>query len=122
MDLKPQTKSLIMKYLGILLLAVCSSVYISAQTDLDVFTLSGRYGFPQEYETTYDEKATESGILANLQYGKSFSESTIWYSQLTFTNFRVKNDITMPDDIANPINVDILVLVFNYIDLNVLKY
>jgi len=94
-----------MKYLSFLILAICSSAYISAQTDLDIFTLSGRYGFPQEYETTYDGKATETGILANLQMPVPFDESTIWYSQLTFTNFRVNNDITMPDDIANPINI-----------------
>jgi len=94
-----------MKYLSLLLLAICSSVYVTAQTDLDIFTLSGRYGFPQEYETTYEKKATETGILANVQMPVPFSESTIWYSQLTFTNFRVNNDITMPDDIANPINL-----------------
>lgn len=105
MDLKPQTKSLIMKYLSFVLLAICSSAYITAQTDLDIFTLSGRYGFPQEYETTYNEKATETGILANLQMPVPFSESTIWYSQLTYTNFRVNNDNTMPDDIANPISL-----------------
>ena len=105
MHLKPQTKSLIMKYLSFLILAIYSCAYITAQTDLDIFTLSGHYGFPQEYETTYDEKATETGILANVQFGVSFDDSTIWYSQLTFTNFRVNNDITMPDDIANPISI-----------------
>ena len=49
MHLKPQTKSLIMKYLSFLILAICSCAYITAQTDLDIFTLSGHYGFPQEY-------------------------------------------------------------------------
>jgi hypothetical protein len=110
MDLKPQTKSLIMKYISFLLLAIFSCANITAQTDLDIFTLSGRYGFPQEYETTYSEKATETGILANLQMPVPFSESTIWYSQLTFNNFRVNNDITMPAEIANPINVSGFIL------------
>jgi hypothetical protein len=105
MNLNSQTKSTKMKYLSLIILAICTSAYISAQTDLDIFTFSGRYGFPQEYETTYSEKAKETGILANLQFGASFSESTIWYSQLTFTNFRVKNDISMPDDITNPVNI-----------------
>ncbi len=94
-----------MKLLTFFILGICTSFCISAQSSLDIFTFSGRYGFPQGYETTYSEKATETGILANLQFGATFSESTIWYSQLTFTNFRINNDISMPDDIANPINI-----------------
>jgi hypothetical protein len=94
-----------MKYLTLLILGVCSSLFLFSQSSIDIFTLSGRYGFPQEYETSYSEKATETGILVNLQLGVPFSESTIWYSQLTFNNFRVNNDISMPDDIANPISV-----------------
>jgi len=94
-----------MKYLCLIILGLCSTCYLSAQSSLDILTLSGRYGFPQEYETTYTEKATETGILANVQFGVSFDESTIWYSQLTYTNFRVNNDLTMPDDIMNPISL-----------------
>jgi hypothetical protein len=94
-----------MKFLSFFILGMCTTFYIYAQSSLDIFTLSGRYGFPQEYETTYSEKATENGILANLQMPVPFSESTIWYNQLTFNNFRVNNDITMPAEIANPINV-----------------
>ena len=94
-----------MKYLIVSLFCFCSFAPIFAQSNIDVFTLSGRYGFPQEYESTYTGKATETGILANAQVGVTFNESTIWYSQLTFTNFRVNNDITMPAGIANPINV-----------------
>jgi hypothetical protein len=94
-----------MKFLLVLFLGICSSVYISGQSSLDVFTLSGRYGFPQDYETTYTEKARETGILVNVQAAVSFSESTLWYSQLTFNSFNVKNDNVMPADIANPINI-----------------
>jgi hypothetical protein len=94
-----------MKYLTFLILGMCTTFSIYAQSSLDIFTLSGRYGFPRAYETTYTEKATEAGILANLQFGVPFSESTIWYSQLTFTNFRVTNDISMPEDIVNPIGI-----------------
>jgi hypothetical protein len=94
-----------MKFLSLFFLGICITFYISAQSSLDIFTLSGRYGFPQEYETTYSEKAKETGILANLQMPVPFSESTIWYNQLTFNNFRVNNDITMPAEMANPINV-----------------
>ncbi len=94
-----------MKLLIFLILGISTNLYISAQSSLDIFTFSGRYGFPQEYETTYTEKATETGILVNVQAAVSFSESTLWYSQLTFNNFRVNNDISMPADIANPINV-----------------
>ncbi len=99
-----------MKFLSVFILGICITFYISAQSSLDIFTLSGRYGFPQEYETTYSEKATETGILANLQMPVPFSESTIWYNQLTFNNFRVNNDITMPAEIANPINVSGFIL------------
>ncbi len=94
-----------MKSISIIFLLACCAVSISAQSNLDIFTLSGRYGFPQEYESTYTGKATETGILANLQMPVPFSETTIWYNQLTFTNFMVNNDIAMPSDLANPISV-----------------
>jgi hypothetical protein len=94
-----------MKYITTLMLGLQITFFVSAQSDLDIFTLSGRYGFPQAYETTYTEKATETGILVNLQFGVPFSESTIWYSQLTFNNYRVGNNLTMPEEIANPIDI-----------------
>jgi hypothetical protein len=99
-----------MKHLTFFILGISTTVYISAQSSLDIFTLSGRYGFPQEYESTYTEKGNETGILANLQFGVPFSESSIWYNQLTFNHFRVDNDITMPDDIANPIRISGFIL------------
>ncbi len=99
-----------MKHLTFLILGIATSVYISAQSSLDIFTISGSYGFPQEYETTYAEKATETGILANLQFGIPFSASSIWYTQLTYNHFRVDNDISMPDDIANPIRISGFIL------------
>jgi hypothetical protein len=94
-----------MKHLSFLILGIGIAIQISSQSSIDLFTLSGRYGFPQKYETTYDEKATETGILANAQGAIRFDDSTLWYIQLTFNNYRVINDISMPEDIANPIHI-----------------
>ncbi len=94
-----------MKLLTIFILGICTSFYISAQSSLELFTVSGRYGFPQEYESTYTGKAMETGVLVNLQFPIPFSKSTIWYSQLTNTTFWVNNDNNMPADIANPIMI-----------------
>ncbi len=99
-----------MKLLTFFILGICTSFYISAQSSLDLFTISGRYGLPQEYESTYSGKATETGMLVNVQFPIPFSESTIWYSQLTNTTFWVNNDNTMPADIANPIMISGFIL------------
>ncbi len=99
-----------MKLLTFFVLGICTSFSISAQSSLDLFTVSGRYGFPQEYESTYTGKATETGMLVNVQLPIPFSESTIWYSQLTNTTFWVNNDNTMPADIANPIMISGFIL------------
>ncbi|MBA7561857.1 hypothetical protein ES708_03503 [subsurface metagenome] len=94
-----------MKRISLALIFSCFAFGLYAQGSIDLLTISGRYGFPQNYENPYqDQKATETGVLVNAKLPVQFSESTIWYNDLTYTNFRVNNDIQMLAGIANPIN------------------
>jgi len=84
-----------------------------AQSSIDLLTLSGRYGLPANYdsESDYkDQKAKETGVLINAKLPIRFSESTIWFNQITYTAFNVNNDIQMADSIANPIQVHSFIL------------
>ena len=87
---------------------VCST---AAQSSLEIFTLAGTYGFPSGYEEPYENSHARSlDILANVKAGVPFNESTVWFSQLTYTNFNIANDIEMPQGIANPIQLNSFIL------------
>lgn len=45
----------------------CFSLSLSAQSSIDLFTLSGFYGVPSSYSEPLDGNATESGMLINLK-------------------------------------------------------
>jgi hypothetical protein len=81
-----------------------------AQNSLDILTLSGRYGFHKSYESTFPAKATETGALANLRFGFTIGKNSIWYANLTYTYSQVTNDISIPDSIADPINLNAFIL------------
>ncbi len=82
-----------------------------AQSSIELFTLSGNYGFPSVYDSPYEnDKAKPSGILANIKAPVPFSETTVWFNQLTYTAFQVNNDIPMSPDIANPIKLHSFIL------------
>ncbi len=76
-----------------------------AQESIDLLTISGRYGFPQSYKTDFPGKATEYGSLVNLKFPIRFSESTIWYNDLTYNFSYVRSDYKLPDSLADPINL-----------------
>ena len=88
--------------------ALCISAM--AQQSLDILTISGRYGFPQPYENTYSGKAKEVVGLVNVKLPIVFSESTIWYNDLTYTSSNVFNDSQMPAGIADPIKIHAFIL------------
>ncbi|MCK5637432.1 MAG: hypothetical protein KAH67_01895 [Flavobacteriaceae bacterium] len=98
-----------MKHL-IILISICFSISLLGQETIDIFTVSGRYGFPQSYDSVYNGKAKEYGAMANLVVPIKFSEKTIWYNSVNYLYFHVTNDEDMPIDIANPINLHGIIL------------
>lgn len=94
-----------MKYLMLFVLGISFSVSLFAQKTFDLFTLSGRFGFPQPYESVYTGKATEFGSMVNLAAPIDLSENLMWYSSLNYFYWNVSNDETMPTEISNPINI-----------------
>jgi hypothetical protein len=98
---------------NILLIAFLSFLVtgLLAQRNLELLTLSGTYGFPSSFEAPYeDQEAKPAGILVNVKAPVPFSESTVWFNQITWTTFHINNDIQMPADIANPIHLHSFIL------------
>lgn len=82
----------------------------NSQNSLDVFTFSGKYGFPQSYETTYNETASEYGTYLNLTVPVTISEKTIWYNSLNHFYFNVQGDDAIPETELNPIKINGFIL------------
>ncbi len=94
-------------FLMLLLLVSAPSV---GQETLDVLTLSGRYGFPQSYDSIYKSKANEYGAMAALVAPVKINEKSIWYNSLNYFYFHVGNDEDTPPEIMNPIDVHGIIL------------
>jgi hypothetical protein len=98
-------KTILMKYLVLLLLGIVFSFSLSAQKTFDLLTVSGRYGFAQPYESVYSGQATELGSMVNLAAPIQLTEKSMWFSSLNYFYWNVENDEKMPADISNPINI-----------------
>jgi hypothetical protein len=83
---------------------------VSGQDRLDLFTLAGSYGFPSAYDSIYEGKGTETGIMASFVAPARLSDKSIWYSSLNYFYWGVDNDEEMAEDIMNPIRVHGLIL------------
>jgi len=92
----------------VLLLFVYAASY--GQETLDILTLTGRYGFPQSYDSIYKTKAKEYGALASLVAPIKMNEKSIWYNSINYFYFHVGNDENTPPEIINPIDVHGLIL------------
>ena len=77
----------------------------SAQDRLDVFTLSGRYGLPASYDSIYEGKATESGLLASLTAPVRMSDRSFWYNSLNYFYWHVGSEEDFPDGIMDPVSL-----------------
>lgn len=94
-----------MRYILCFLLTLIFSTSSKGQETLDVLTLSGRYGFPQSYDSIYKSKATEYGAMGALVAPIKMNEKSIWYNSLNYFYFHVGNDEDTPPEIMNPIDV-----------------
>lgn len=94
-----------MKYLFLFAIAVISSLSVYSQKTFDLITVSGRFGFPQPYESVYTGDATELGSMINVAAPITLSDDLMWFSSLNYFYWNVSNDETMPIEINNPINI-----------------
>ena len=94
----------------IILLAFLISQHAKGQDRLDLFTLSGTYGFPTAYDSIYSGKGTESGFSAALVIPVKLSEKSIWYNGINYLFWGVDNDEVFPDDVMNPIRIHGIIL------------
>ncbi len=94
-----------MKRLIFFVLSICFCVSLTAQQTLDILTVSGRYGFPQSYDSVLTNKGKEAALNVNLVAPIKFNSKTIWYNSLNYFYFNVTNSETQPPEIANPINI-----------------
>lgn len=98
----------------ILLLSITAVLLIlypvQGQESLDVFTLSGRYGFPQSYDSIYKSKARETGVMAALVAPVTMNERSVWYNSLNYFYWHVGNDEDTPPELANPIDLHGIIL------------
>lgn len=94
--------------LGVVL--VCSVFSALAQNSIDIFSVGARYGAPADYNPSRDEKATESAILANLKLPVVFSESSIWFNNLTYTYSQVASNLAVDEGVMAPVELHGLIL------------
>ncbi|MBA7683141.1 hypothetical protein ES703_91499 [subsurface metagenome] len=94
-----------MKRLTLLSVSLCICISLAGQQTLDIFTISGRYGFPQSYDSILTNKAKEYGCMVSLVAPVKFSEKTIWVNSINYFYWHVSNDEELPPEIANPIGL-----------------
>lgn len=99
-----------MKRILFLLLVASSGFALSAQGTIDILSLSGRYGFPQEYKDTYTGKATEYGSINAFTAGVKVSGQSMIAINLNHFYFNVQGDPGIPGDLANPVRINGIIL------------
>lgn len=107
---KPAIRLIMLKSIALGVLIFCQVTMVLAQNSLDVLNISGRYGFPTNYEGSYSEKATEFGTFLNLALPIVLSENTIWYNSLNHFYFNVDGDPAIPTGVINPIQINGIIL------------
>lgn len=83
---------------------------VQAQSDIDLITVSGRYGFPQNAGKPISGTNSEIGMLINVKIPIVISDKTIWFNSITYISSHVESDATLSSEIANPINIHGIIL------------
>ncbi len=78
---------------------------VVAQSSLDLFTYSFRYGFPQTAGEPVSGTNTEFAGLLNIKIPVVISKKTIWYNDFTYVYSNVKSNANLDSDIANPLKI-----------------
>lgn len=69
------------------------SVFVQAQSSIDLLTLGGSYGFPASYNKPLNGKATELSSLINLKAPIVINDRTIWYNDFTYTGHLIRHNM-----------------------------
>ena len=99
-----------MKHFLLIILGIFMGISLSAQETIDLVTLSGRYGLPASYDSVYKGKATEYGAMLGLVGPIKISKTSYWIINVNYFYWHVSDDEQMPADIANPINLNGIIL------------
>lgn len=99
-----------MKLIASVLMFLWIGTMAIAQESIDILSLSGQYGLPQEYNPQLSEKAHETVGLVSLKLPVVFSNKTIWYSDIAYTYSKVTNGLSLSETVMNPIELHGLVL------------
>ena len=94
-----------MKRMAMGILLCCLTLSTVAQSSLDLFSLTGRHGFPAQYRNAPELKGTEGGLMVNLKLPIRFNDKYIWYNELTYSNFQVSADSTFSSDVYHPLDL-----------------
>ncbi|MFC2086241.1 DUF6268 family outer membrane beta-barrel protein [Bacteroidota bacterium] len=85
----------------LLIIALCGSVF--AQKSIDLLTLSGSYGFPQNYESQVSEQATEYLGNVGITLPVVLSDASVIFNNLNYYYSTVQTDAVFGDTVVNPI-------------------
>lgn len=101
-----------MKRIFSFMLTASLCMALSAQENIDILSLSGRYGLPKEYkDAAYTGKATEWGSLNSLTAGVKLGSRSMLAINVNHFYFNVQNaDPEFSGLIANPIKINGFIL------------
>ena len=99
-----------MKQINIFLILFLVSCGLRGQESLDILTVSGRVGVPQSYDSIYESKASEYGLMLSLVAPIEVNERSIWYNSVNYFYWHVNNDEDTPPEIVNPIDIHGIIL------------
>jgi hypothetical protein len=99
-----------MKQINIFLILFLVSCGLRGQESLDILTVSGRVGVPQSYDSIYESKASEYGLMLSLVAPIEVNERSIWYNSVNYFYWHVNNDEDTPPEIMNPIDIHGIIL------------
>lgn len=87
------------------------SVFVQAQSSIDLLTLGGSYGFPASYDKPLNGKATELSSLINLKAPIVINDKTIWYSDFTYTGHLIRHNLKPePEGMLTTLNLHAFIL------------
>lgn len=78
---------------------------VNAQTSLDIFTISGRFGPSQMAGEPTQGSNKEIGALVNLKIPVVLNDRSIFYSELSYFNSHIESDQALGTDVANPLTI-----------------
>ncbi|MCP4312272.1 MAG: hypothetical protein GY790_13485 [Bacteroidetes bacterium] len=102
-----------MKRITFLLLNAGLCLSLSGQETVDILSLSGRYGIPQEYtDAAYSGNTAEWGSINSLQAGFNVAEKTMIVFNINHFYFNVPGDpeTVFPNVVANPVKINGIML------------